>query len=281
MRDTPAIQPLPDEPCLPLPSTSIAPPSALIQPGSESRLIQSLRDAAKQKKPLEILARAAVAHHQFLPQPGGASLGNALADLAVSGREAYKAFKIAPVSDAALVAATTTKMAAEHVSATPQEIVTAVGLALDRAYAVAWALRGPAPHREVARSALGWIAVSAEDDTPHRPVNVAAPSMTVQNGRTIAIEQYEIPVTVGSVTVQTRFFIASAGQYTARKPLRHVGGSAPRALPTDPTPQFPDDHRVILFLHGHSSSADEALPVIPDILKAGLALRHEVLGHFT
>lgn len=107
MRETPAIQPAPDEACAPLPSTSIAPPAALVQ-GSESRLIGSLRDAAKQRKPLEILGRAAVAHHQFLPLAGGASLGNALADLAVSGRLAYTAFqKAPPVTDAALVAETT------------------------------------------------------------------------------------------------------------------------------------------------------------------------------
>jgi len=35
-------------------------------------------------------------------------------------------------------------------------------------------------------------------------------------------------------------------------------------------PRIPDGHEVILFLHGHSSSADEALPIIPEILRAGL-----------
>ncbi|RKH08623.1 alpha/beta fold hydrolase, partial [Corallococcus sp. CA047B] len=47
---------------------------------------------------------------------------------------------------------------------------------------------------------------------------------------------------------------------------------APRTLPPDPVPYIPDGHRVILFLHGHSSSADEALPLIPELLKAGLAI---------
>ena len=42
-----------------------------------------------------------------------------------------------------------------------------------------------------------------------------------------------------------------------------------RALPPDPVPVVPFGHQVILFLHGHSSSADEALDFIPHLLRAG------------
>jgi pimeloyl-ACP methyl ester carboxylesterase len=147
-------------------------------------------------------------------------------------------------------------------TATYTEVENAISPALDRAYAVAWALRGPAPQRNALREPLGWIAVSGEDDTPHRPVNVPSPTY----------EQYDISVTVMPrtmtvpVTVKTRFFIASAVESNLPAIL-----PSSRALPPDPVPRIPDRHQVILFLHGHSSSADEALPIIPEILKAGLA----------
>jgi pimeloyl-ACP methyl ester carboxylesterase len=41
-------------------------------------------------------------------------------------------------------------------------------------------------------------------------------------------------------------------------------------LPPDPYPQVPDGNDVILFLHGHSSGAEEALTIIPHIHMAGL-----------
>jgi hypothetical protein len=62
----------------------------------------------------------------------------------------------------------------------------AIDAALDRAFATAWALRGPLAVRAPARRAMGWLAVSAEDDMPHRPTNVPGPGF----------EQYEIPVSV-------------------------------------------------------------------------------------
>ena len=92
----------------------------------------------------------------------------------MTGREAYKnwpAYGAWPVNETSLKAITRRRLA----SATPAELDTAVGTALDRAYKVAWALRGPAAQRAAARQALGWIAVSAEDDAAHRPVNLPAP----------------------------------------------------------------------------------------------------------
>ena len=130
------------------------------------------------------------------------------------------------------------------VSTSPTQSESAVNAALTA--------RSPPPGRSAARSpnalpprpALGWIAVSGEDDMPHRPTNVPAPPF----------EQYEIPVTVpatGShpeLTVQTRFLIASpAAPASARTP------HASRELPPDPEPEVPDGNNVILFLHGHVS----------------------------
>ncbi|MCU0568438.1 MAG: alpha/beta fold hydrolase [Oculatellaceae cyanobacterium Prado106] len=45
---------------------------------------------------------------------------------------------------------------------------------MDRAYTVAWALRGSPSQRRTLRPSLGWIAVSSEDDSPHAPTNVSA-----------------------------------------------------------------------------------------------------------
>lgn len=268
MKETAAIQP-PDEknnPCTDtlLPQEFINPPSPLVEINTESRLVQLLRDAArdaaKAKSPNQILIRSAVAHYR-----NGPEIGNALADLAVTGRKAYAVFQSTAVSYETLIADTTAWLAdMEHVRATPDDVDKAVSGALNRAYAVAWALRGPKAHRVTARKDLHWIAVSGEDDTPHRPVNVPSPEF----------DQYEISVTVNPrtmpepVTVKTRFFVASAVEDTV---AAAIIPSPLRALPLDPVPHIPNGHQVILFLHGHSSSADEAMPIIPEILKAGLA----------
>ena len=68
------------------------------------------------------------------------------------------------------------------------------------------------------------------------------------------------------MTLQTRFFIASPAEGT------HPTGNprSLRELPPDPQPHIPDGHQVILFLHGHSSGAEEALTIIPHIHRAGL-----------
>ena len=146
--------------------------------------------------------------------------------------------------------------------ASPTQSDSAVNAALDRAFTTAWALRGPLAERTAARAALGWIAVSGEDDMPHRPTNVPG----------TPFEQYEIPVTVpatGShpeLTLQTRFLIAS--------PLVLASAPSPhtlRELPPDPEPHIPDGNNVILFLHGHVSGAEEALTIIPLLHLAGLA----------
>jgi pimeloyl-ACP methyl ester carboxylesterase len=210
-------------------------------------------------------------------------LGNALADLAVTGRVAYTRFQSLQPIEASVVQQITSgigvllnetmftvgelfNLLTTLPGANPAMINSAVSAALDRAYAVAWALRGPAAQRDAARVPLGWIAVSGEDDKPHRPVNVPPPSLKLEDGSTVAVEQYEIPVTVRGITVQTRFFIASAVEDNIATGNPH----SLRELPTNPQPHIPRGHRVILFLHGHSSGAEEALHIIPHIHRAGL-----------
>jgi len=256
---TDAIDP-PDEPCVEA-APPVAAPEQFVNWQEEGRLAPALREAAQTQDPYKILARAAAAfyfatHPAPPPTPqGSVALGNALADLAVTGRVSYERFKATPLNEAALVAATRARPGSPGLEV-PEEAVKAVKMALDRAYDVAWSLRGPVTQRAAARQPLGWIATSGEDDTPHRPVNIAPPPF----------EQFELPVTTHGVTVQTRFFIASA----VEAPAPAVTRPSTRALPPDPVPHVPDGHRVILFLHGHSSSAEEALTLIPHIHAAGL-----------
>lgn len=252
MKSTPAIQPLPDEPCAQtaLPKDFIDPPMELVEPLSESRLIQPLRAAAKTHDPSKILALAAVqfywAQHPSiddLTKQGDVALGYALADLAVTGRKSYRRFQQAPILPQSLEEVETVQaMLASSVQATFADVAAALAPALDRVFAVAWALRGPVAQRAALRQPLGWIAVSGEDDMPHRPTNVPAPPF----------EQYEILVTVRGVPLRTRFFIASPPEGS---PIRENPHSL-RELPPDPTPHIPVGNQVILFLHGHSSGAE-------------------------
>jgi hypothetical protein len=86
--------------------------------------------------------------------------------------------------------------------------------ALDRAYRVANFLRtgqrGDTPAEKIRktdeRKALGWIAVSGEDDSPWRPVN--APSSDYPQYNTDVI--VEAPRGAGTVTVRTRYVIAQS-----------------------------------------------------------------------
>ncbi|MBP6750245.1 MAG: DUF3892 domain-containing protein [Xanthomonadaceae bacterium] len=265
----------------------VEPPERFVEADSEGRLIAPLRQAAALRNPYKILARAAAAFYSAQHPTVGSvpaddeALGNALADLSITGRMAYCLFKtppLTPLDDFAvgsgvnhidlghppLTQARLLEVIGEElallVNATPAEATSAIAPALDRAYAVAWALRGPIAQRAAAREPLGWIAVSGEDDMPHRPTNVPSPPF----------EQFEMPVTARGVTLQTRFFIASpagpAFPTTPTSPLRE--------LPPDPRPDVPEGNAVILFVHGHSSGADEALTIIPHLHMEGL--RHGV-----
>jgi pimeloyl-ACP methyl ester carboxylesterase len=242
------------------------------------RLVQALRDAAQTRDPYEILARSAAAY--LAPD---AELGNALADLAVTGRRSYCLLAhppLTPLHDLQVAGAGSHvdlgtppltpaqlltrigALLAPLVTATPAESTAAINTALDRAFGAAWAIRGPVSEQSATRASLGWLAVSGEDDMPHRPVNVPAPPW----------EQYELPVTVpatGShpeLTLQTRFLIASPAVPAAPRPSHSL-----RELPPDQKPDVPEGNNVILFLHGHVSSAEEALEIIRLLHLAGLA----------
>jgi len=104
---------------------------------------------------------------------------------------------------------------------------------LHAAYETLWAIRSSDPAWRQYRLAgyrfsgnNGWIAVSGEDDTPHRPINVP----------TAPFPQFDIPVpvTVGGneYTLTTRYMIAAA---QTQIPLNPTAPPTPApSIPTDP-----------------------------------------------
>lgn len=229
------------------------------------RLNWKLRQAAKTRDAREILVQSAfeyyvVRHPEILPQyPGfphfvpSAELAQGLADLSVTGREAYSRFRELNPREADLIAPVEQLLRAVFPShqIASGDLTWGIRQALMRAYRVAWALRGPVPHRQAHRSELGWIAVSAEDDPPHRPVNVPS----------AAFPQFNMTVQVQGHTVETRYIVAS----------RHITDDHPVDLNTVPPdrqlPLIIGD--IILFIHGHSSRLEEAMSLIDPILNQG------------
>lgn len=130
------------------------------------RLAEELRRAAQNFDPMSKLLLSAIGRLTASPL----AKNDALADLAVTGRESYRRFIELHPTDASLLAAV--MAASPGVNRT--HAVVAVRNTLDRAYTVAWALRGDPVHRRDLRDALGWIAVSSEDDPAHAPTNISA-----------------------------------------------------------------------------------------------------------
>jgi hypothetical protein len=247
-------------------------PQGFVQSDSEGRMIGTLRDTARAKDPLQALAWATCSLLDSKPDP---ELAQAQADLAVTGRTAYTRFCSAPPSEATLLPRVTTALAQLKITASTSAMTAAIGTVLDRAYDVAWALRGPGQYRVAARPALGWIAVSGEDDPPHVPVNWL-PSNDVY------YEQHQMAVTVptpaegaaaASKTVSVRFTIAPSPGNWQDGPSR----SQRRSIPPELTPFVPPDDRVILFIHGAGSNCEESL----FLTKAVHEVAHERRARFT
>ena len=188
----------------PPPGTPIPPGAQFNVPAArnigtnEGRLIPQLRAVARAANALDTLRMAAT---DFAS--GNALMGNALADLAVTGSRSFAAFRQALPAE-------------PFCQSLALNIQDGCRTALDRAYRVANFLRsgqrGDTPALKAAkiaeRNALGWIAVSGEDDLPHRPVNV--PSSDAP--------QFDLIVTVGTQfgtggpvqPVHTRYTIAQS-----------------------------------------------------------------------
>jgi pimeloyl-ACP methyl ester carboxylesterase len=86
------------------------------------------------------------------------------------------------------------------------------------------------------RQSLGWIPVSAEDDSPTRPINVP----------TMPYPQSSLNLIVNGIPVRTRYMVAST-------------------LPVT-TADIPSTGEVIVFIHGHMSKIEEASDFAPQLL---------------
>jgi hypothetical protein len=126
--------------------------------------------------------------------------------------------------------------------------------ALTRAYQVANFLRTgqalPIKNKREWRNRLGWIAVSGEDDSPHRPVNVPSSSYP----------QFDVDVPVRNasgniITVMSRYVVAQD------VPAAPRGAPPALALAEEAKPSIPADAEVLLFLHGMDSRAEEATDI--------------------
>src|SRR3984885_7663143 len=170
---------------------------------NEGRLSPLLRGAAANAQPLQSLTMAA---QRFATgKPADAVWGNAFADLSVTGRKSFAIFRQVLPGE---------PFCQSLLNQGPA-VVDGCRTALDRAYRVANFLRtgqrGDTPALKAAktaeRNALGWIAVSGEDDSPHRPVNVPSSDFP----------QYDLVVPVPLtppgqpvVSVHTRYTIAQS-----------------------------------------------------------------------
>lgn len=229
-----------------------APPPGLTV-GAEWRLIQPLRDAAMSKNATSILTDAIVAQYQQHLDPSDQNLGMALAELSVTGRGAYSDFVgTKPQDGGPLQNAATAKLIALGISGVNLKLLqTATSEVLDRAYQVAWYLRG-----QTSRGQLKWIAVSGEDDLPHRPVNVpgsAYPQCDLF---------FTVPGDSSAIVVQTRYAIASAAT-----PVLTPVSLPQRDLPPVFEPTLPPGDQIILFIHGSDSRLEEASDIIPKLVR--------------
>lgn len=231
----------------PTPSMWNSPPGNVQgAPGStlgahEGRVRAELRAVAKKKDPLVALCTAAQRYTRDRPAadgtPSDRDFGDAFADLTVTGKAAFAAFARERPTDAKLRAHKDCEGASDA----------AIKAALDRAYAVANALRKP--HASPDRQALGWLAVSGEDDQPYRPVNVPSTKFPQFNVK-VDVLKFKIPV-------GTRYMIAhkKPPKFARSAPL--VDGGA-RKVQGDLLPAIAADAQVILFIHGMDSRVEEA-----------------------
>ena len=269
----------------PFPVVDFGSPAAHNIGTNEGRLTAELRKAARLADPLGCNLQLA---SMLFAQGRSDDRARAFADLSVTGTRAFAAFKAnlprEEYCESIVLRVPSRGCPSVGVRET-SELYRGCLKALDRAYAVAnhlragQALRVASPwygaggvltpaaqaeknRKDTERSLLGWIAVSGEDDAPHRPVNVpSSPS-----------PQYDLDVDVetpdsggASMTrVHTRFVVAqSMAPAPVALPPGKTGGSA-WTLEEDFALNIAPGSEVILFIHGMDSRAEES----EDITKA-------------
>ncbi len=254
------------------------PPAHLVG-GSDARLIPELAIAARQARDsdygmLEVLAASAVQH--FVVDSGGAvtppdgfamaerqDVAQAFADLPVVGRSAFARFQRLNPQVADLAGRVGTRIIALGLRPDPADVEAAVRRTLDRAYTVVEVLRDASSwSSRDGRPALGWIAVSGEDDPPHRPTNVPSAG----NLPAGPYPQYDLRVQVGEHFVDTRWISASLTSCDAGSGEIDL----PFHVPSDDEggPYLDDPFHDPLFDEGEPPAEDEELleilfPLLP------------------
>ena len=235
-----------------------------------------------------------------LPWPGGSITGpeplvvsesvpTALAQLAVTGRRAFDSFS-SWVPNAEQLTETVTNAFKDFTFDTGN-LDYSVNQVLTAAYTALWAIRSSDPTWRAARYGLGWIAVSGFDDTPHRPVNVPTAPYPQHDITFEVCNPNRDPNAQQTVTVTTRYMIASAhsfvGQTDATKssfgnppdPALLVAPdapvipppAAPWSIPQD-VPIIPADDKIIIYIHGGGSRAEEAVDMANWFIAEGAAV---------
>jgi hypothetical protein len=172
---------------------------------NEGRLRPELRKAAADADPLKSLRLAA---YQFAD--GNTEMGKAYADLSVTGHRSFERFRDEKPKEPFCQSVLTGRPAQLNET----NVLNGCHTALDRAYRVANFLRtgqrGDTPAEKTRktseREALGWIAVSGEDDSPHRPVNVPSSDYPQYDFEVVV----EAPMAGPAVKVRTRYVIAQS-----------------------------------------------------------------------
>ena len=250
------------------PSFIRAPLWAAPNDGNYGRLRPDLRTAARRADPIATLALAAVYRYaQLMPEFDNPRWGserlfevtaNAFADLSITGRHSFDQLLELdlPRQDLELWVRDEFMILMADWSEPGYDSETAdraVSSVVQRAYHVAWALRGPVALRENLRPALGWLALSGEDDRPHRPVNVASAPYP-QRDVAVSLQGQDM-------TLRVVFIHPDLGDWEPVVEPSHMA----RLPAPQPIPTVTGD--ILIYLHGHASSAEEAWSLVPHIFE--------------
>ncbi|MBI2520738.1 MAG: hypothetical protein HYV97_09985 [Bdellovibrio sp.] len=238
------IEPEGEEKCQVPPVYEAAP--SLFEVQSEGRLDKNLRQAARKADPLFNFHKATLRYLE-----GATDFGNAYADLSVTGRQSFARFRqlhaAGEINEETILLSLAQDPLAKKF--TKEQLWSASTRAITRAYKVANVLpNGNSPDRP----GLGWIAVSGEDDSPYRPVNLPASTYP----------QYDLDVMVGSHKVQTRYAI-----YEALKVPPVPSAVNERTLPRLQLPELSKNAKVIISIGGMESRLEEVESVFAALQK--------------
>lgn len=220
----------------------LPPPNRFISSNTQGRLIPKLINIASlaaSGKIFEVLREAAMAHYK-----GDKELAMAMADLTVTGRAAYTAFR----SQRPRIRALLRFIYSKFPNVNRRLMWQSAGFVLDRAYLVLWEIVVPSPDR-----IKGWFAVAGDTDPPHRLVNFPA----------TGYNQYELTVLVNPYgaakgrKITTRFSIWDKKNRTNRYGRDIKRAANRRMLPSVPRPVFRSDTNYLIYIHGLGSGLEE------------------------